>query len=187
MTIATGETLPDATLKLITPEGTKDVTTAEYFGGRKIVMFGVPGAFTPTCSKNHLPGFLENRDAILARGVDAIAVLAVNDHFVMKAWAEQSGSAGKIDSLSDGNATFVKAMGLDIGRQRRRHGHALQALLDDRRGRRGQAAQSRNPARPGDRFRRRPHSRTALSERRAAPRWPPCPTPRQAAPSWASA
>jgi glutaredoxin/glutathione-dependent peroxiredoxin len=106
--------LPDATFKMMTADGAKDVTTAEYFGGRKVVVFAVPGAFTPTCSNNHLPGYLENRDAILSRGVDRIAVIAVNDHHVMKAWAGSTGGEGKIDFLADGNGDFVKAIGLDV-------------------------------------------------------------------------
>jgi peroxiredoxin len=113
MTITAGEKLPDATLKLAAPDGARDVGVSEYFGGRKVVLFGVPGAFTPTCSNNHLPGFLDNRDAILAKGVDSIAVIAVNDHHVMAAWARFSGGEGKIDFLADGNGDFIKAMGLD--------------------------------------------------------------------------
>jgi len=114
MTIAVGSKLPEGSIKQVTPEGTKDVTATDYFGGRKIVLFAVPGAFTPTCSNNHLPGFVENRDAILAKGVDAIAVLAVNDPFVMGAWSRFTGAEGKIDFLADGGATFTKALGLDI-------------------------------------------------------------------------
>ncbi|MBO6719016.1 MAG: peroxiredoxin [Rhizobiaceae bacterium] len=112
MTIAVGEKLPEATLKRVTPDGAKDVSTAEFFGGRKIVLFGVPGAFTPTCSNSHLPGFIENRDAILAKGVDAVAVVSVNDHHVMTAWARFTGAEGRIEFLADGNGTFIDAMGL---------------------------------------------------------------------------
>lgn len=111
--IAEGEKLPEATLKLVTEDGSRDVTTAEFFGGRKVVLFGVPGAFTPTCSNNHLPGFIDNYDAILARGVDQIAVVSVNDQWVMKAWARFSGAEGRIAFLADGNGTFVRAVGLD--------------------------------------------------------------------------
>jgi peroxiredoxin len=114
MTISVGDKLPEGTLKRVTPDGAKDVTAAEFFGGRKIVMFGVPGAFTPTCSNSHLPGFIENRDAILAKGVDAIAVLAVNDHHVMTAWARFTGAENKIEFLADGNGTFTDAMGLAV-------------------------------------------------------------------------
>ncbi|MBN9037177.1 MAG: peroxiredoxin [Rhizobiales bacterium] len=113
MTISAGDKLPEATLKIATADGPKEVGVGSYFGGRKVVLFGVPGAFTPTCSNNHLPGYLENRDAILRKGVDAIAVVAVNDPFVMGAWARASGGEGKIDYLSDGNGDFARAMGLD--------------------------------------------------------------------------
>ncbi len=113
MMIAEGEKLPEATLKLVTEDGSQDVTTTELFGGRKVVLFGVPGAFTPTCSNNHLPGFIENHDAILDRGIDAIAVVSVNDQHVMRAWARFSGGEGKIEFLADGNGTFTRAIGLD--------------------------------------------------------------------------
>ena len=113
MTISVGDKLPDATFKTITADGTKELTTTDVFSGKKVVLFGVPGAFTPTCSNNHLPGYLENHDAILARGVDTIAVVAVNDHHVMGAWARFSGGEGKLLYLADGNGDFVKAIGLD--------------------------------------------------------------------------
>lgn len=113
MTIAAGEKLPDATFKTMTADGPNDLTTADIFAGKKVVLFGVPGAFTPTCSNNHLPGYLENFDAIKARGVDTIAVVATNDHHVMGAWARFSGGEGKLLYLADGNGTFVKAAGLD--------------------------------------------------------------------------
>ena len=108
MTISVGDKLPDATFKTMTADGAKDMTTAEIFAGKKVVLFGVPGAFTPTCSNNHLPGYLENHDAILARGVDTIAVVAVNDIHVMGAWARFTGGEGKILFLADGNGDFVK-------------------------------------------------------------------------------
>jgi peroxiredoxin len=114
MPIAPGDRLPDATFKVPTPEGVKDLTTADVFAGKTVVLFGVPGAFTPTCSNNHLPGFLENADAIKAKGVDTIAVVSVNDHHVMKAWAAHSGAGDKILFLADGVASFVKGTGLDI-------------------------------------------------------------------------
>jgi peroxiredoxin len=110
--ISVGDKLPQATLKRVTPDGADNIDTGDYFAGRTVVLFGVPGAFTPTCSNNHLPGFLENRDAILAKGVDAIAVVAVNDHHVMRAWARFSGGEGQIDFLADGNGTFTQALGL---------------------------------------------------------------------------
>lgn len=114
MTIKIGERLPDATFKSKTDEGVSNITSDELFKGKKVVLFGVPGAFTPTCSMNHLPGYLENRDAILGRGVDTIAVVAVNDPHVMGAWAKATNGEGKILYLSDGNATFTKAVGLEI-------------------------------------------------------------------------
>ena len=113
MTISIGDRLPNASFKVMTEDGAKTLTTDEIFAGKKIVMFGVPGAFTPTCSNNHLPGYLENHDAILARGVDTIAVLAVNDHHVMAAWARFTGAEGKILFLADGSGEFVKKIGLD--------------------------------------------------------------------------
>ncbi len=113
MTISVGDKLPDTTFKTMTPDGAKPITTAEIFAGKKVVLFAVPGAFTPTCSNNHLPGYLENRDAILARGVDTIAVVAVNDVHVMGAWARFTGGEGKILYLADGNGDFAKAIGLD--------------------------------------------------------------------------
>lgn len=114
MTIDVGQTLPDATFKVSGPDGFANTTVADIFGGKKVVLFGVPGAFTPTCSMNHLPGFIENADAIRAKGVDVIAVVSVNDHHVMKAWAKASGGEGKIAFLADGSGYFVKAAGLDL-------------------------------------------------------------------------
>jgi peroxiredoxin len=114
MTISVGDTIPEATFKTKTDEGRSDVTTEALFRGRKVVLFGVPGAFTPTCSLNHLPGYLENRDTILERGVDEIAVVAVNDWHVMGAWADKTGGAGKIRFLSDWDASFTKALGLEM-------------------------------------------------------------------------
>lgn len=113
MTIAVGQTLPDATFTTMTADGPSTLTTADIFSGKKVVLFGVPGAFTPTCSNNHLPGYLENHDAILAKGVDTIAVVAVNDVFVMSAWARFTGGEGKIVYLADGSGDFARAAGLD--------------------------------------------------------------------------
>ena len=114
MTISVGDRLPDTKFKTMTADGAKEVSTADVFSGKKVVLFAVPGAFTPTCSNNHLPGYLENHDAILARGVDTIAVLAVNDVHVMGAWARFSGGEDKILYLADGSGDFVKAVGLDM-------------------------------------------------------------------------
>lgn len=114
MTIKVGDKLPNATFKVKTSDGVKDVTTDEVFKGKKVVLFAVPGAFTPTCSLNHLPGFLDNYDAIITKGVDTIAVTAVNDVFVMDAWAESTGAKDKILFLSDGSANFAKAAGFEL-------------------------------------------------------------------------
>ncbi len=114
MTISIGDRLPQASFKEKTADGVVDVSTDDLFKGKRVVVFAVPGAFTPTCNLNHLPGYLENRDAILSRGIDDIAVIAVNDVHVMGAWAQNSGGAGKIHFLADGNAAFTKEVGLDI-------------------------------------------------------------------------
>ena len=114
MTIAVGESLPNVTLTLVTPDGPKPVATKDYFAGKTVVLFGLPGAFTPTCHKNHLPGFVANEPAFKAKGVDAIAMTSVNDPFVLAAWAEASGSGGRVDFLADGSAVFAKAVGLDL-------------------------------------------------------------------------
>ena len=116
MTIAVGEKLPDVTFKTMTADGAKDIKGNKIFAGKKVVLFGVPGAFTPTCSNNHLPGYLENHDAILARGVDTIAVVSVNDVHVMGAWARFSGGEGKILYLADGSGDFAKATGMELDR-----------------------------------------------------------------------
>lgn len=113
MTIALGEKIPAAKLKEKTAEGVVDIDIVDFLKGKTVVLFGLPGAFTPTCSLNHLPGFLENRDAFRAKGVDEIAVVSVNDHHVMGAWAKASGGEGKIRYLADGNAAFTKALGLE--------------------------------------------------------------------------
>ena len=114
MTIAVGDKLPEATFKVRTPDGLKDVTTQELTAGKKVVLFAVPGAFTPTCHAKHMPSYLENLDALKAKGVDAVACVAVNDAFVLDAWGKAAGSDGKVMLLSDGNATFTKAVGLDF-------------------------------------------------------------------------
>jgi peroxiredoxin len=114
MTIKAGDALPSAVFTFIGTDGPKSTTTDEVFKGRKVVLFGVPGAFTPTCSMNHLPGFLSHAEAFKAKGIDAIAVVSVNDAFVMNAWAKQTEADGKITFLADGNGTFTKALGLTL-------------------------------------------------------------------------
>ncbi|MGK0168476.1 MAG: peroxiredoxin [Gammaproteobacteria bacterium] len=114
MTIAVGQKIPSATLTQMTDDGPKPITTDDLFGGKKVVLFAVPGAFTPTCSASHLPGFLANADAISAKGVDTVACVSVNDVFVMKAWGESQGVGAKVMMLADGAGDFAKAMGLEF-------------------------------------------------------------------------
>lgn len=113
MSIQVGDHLPQATFRVNGPEGPQARTTDDIFKGRRVVLVGVPGAFTPACHKSHLPGFVAKQAEIRARGVDAIAVTAVNDVFVLDAWAKASGAEG-IEFLADGNAEFSKATGLDL-------------------------------------------------------------------------
>ncbi len=108
MPISVGDRIPDASLYVLSETGLQTRATNEIFAGRKIVLVGMPGAFTPTCHRNHLPGFIENRDAILERGIDEIIVLATNDAYVMAAWAEATGAKNRMSFLSDGNAEFVQ-------------------------------------------------------------------------------
>src|SRR5438552_3650701 len=115
MAIKAGDTLPlDLKLKEMGEGGPKDVTVGEIFKGRRVVLFAVPGAFTPTCSMKHLPGFLEQARAIRAKGVDEIVCLSVNDAFVMGAWGKANDSAGKVRMLADGNGEFTRAVGLAL-------------------------------------------------------------------------
>ncbi|GGA72687.1 peroxiredoxin [Nitratireductor aestuarii] len=114
MTIAIGQSIPDVKIKKVAGDGAEDVNTAEFFAGRKVVLFAVPGAFTPTCTNNHLPGFVENYDAFKSRGIDDVAVLAVNDVHVMRAWARFTGAEDKLVFLADGNADFARALGLTL-------------------------------------------------------------------------
>jgi glutaredoxin/glutathione-dependent peroxiredoxin len=114
MTIKVGDRLPQATFTVMTADGPAPRTTDEFFKGRKVILFGVPGAFTPTCHRNHLPGFIENADAIKAKGVAEIAVTATNDVFVMNAWSKDTKADGKVTFLADGSASFAKAAGLDL-------------------------------------------------------------------------
>lgn len=114
MTIAVGDSLPAATLVRMTENGPEKVETKDYFAGRRIALFSVPGAFTPTCSAKHLPGFIDKADALKAKGVDEVAGTAVNDAFVMGAWGKSAGADGKVTLLADGNADFVKALGLEM-------------------------------------------------------------------------
>jgi peroxiredoxin len=112
MTIKVGDKIPSVTLKHLAADGMQDLSTDSVFGGKKIVMFSVPGAYTPTCSAKHLPGYVQNLGAFKAMGVE-VACLAVNDPFVMKSWGETHNASG-IAMLPDGNATFTKALGLEM-------------------------------------------------------------------------
>jgi peroxiredoxin len=114
MTIQVGDRLPQTTFRVMSAEGPAPKTTDDVFKGRKVVLIGVPGAFTPTCHRNHLPGFVTHADAIKAKGVDAIAVTAVNDVFVMDAWAKAADANGAVEFLADGNGDFAKAVGLAL-------------------------------------------------------------------------
>jgi peroxiredoxin (alkyl hydroperoxide reductase subunit C) len=114
MTIKAGDAIPSAKLMQATAEGPKEVDTAELFAGKTAVLFGVPGAFTPTCSAKHLPGFVTNAGALKAKGVDLIACMAVNDAFVMGAWGKDQGVGENVVMLADGSANFTKALGLEL-------------------------------------------------------------------------
>ncbi|MFQ5774710.1 MAG: peroxiredoxin [Kiloniellaceae bacterium] len=114
MTIKVGDRIPSVTLYHMTKDGPAPITTDDVFKGRKVVLFALPGAFTPTCSAKHLPGFVEKADRIKAKGVDTIACLSVNDAFVMDAWGKNQGVGDKILMLADGSAELTKAMGLEL-------------------------------------------------------------------------
>lgn len=114
MTIQIGDNVPDVVFKTMTSSGASDMPSAEVFSGKKVVLFAVPGAFTPTCHGSHLPGFIKHFDALKAKGVDTVACTGVNDVFVFGAWAKASGADDKILFLSDGNGDFAKAVGMDI-------------------------------------------------------------------------
>src|SRR6516164_5658301 len=114
MSIAVGDKVPDVEVKTMGPEGPQSVKTGEVLGTGKVVLFAVPGAFTPGCSKIHLPGYVQHGDELKAKGVSTIACVAVNDPWVMQAWADAQGATGKIVMLADGNGEFTRAMGLDV-------------------------------------------------------------------------
>ncbi len=114
MTIKVGDTIPSMKLMVATADGPKEISTDEIFKGKKVVLFAVPGAFTPTCSAKHLPGFIQHADDLKAKGVDTIACIAVNDAFVMGAWGKDQGTGDKILMLADGAAAFAKAIGLEL-------------------------------------------------------------------------
>jgi peroxiredoxin len=111
MPIREGEKIPAVTVKTT---DMKNITTEQLFGGKKVVIFAVPGAFTPTCSEQHLPGYVKHAEAIRAKGVDEILCVSVNDAFVMGAWGKDRGAEGKVKMIADGNGDFAKALGLDF-------------------------------------------------------------------------
>src|SRR5487761_1612202 len=114
MAIKAGDRMPSGVLKVMTKDGPKDVATDDLFRGKKVVLFSVPGAFTPTCDAKHLPGFVQLADQIRAKGVDTIACMAVNDVFVMNAWGKASGAGDKVTMLADGNGDYATALGLTL-------------------------------------------------------------------------
>jgi glutaredoxin/glutathione-dependent peroxiredoxin len=114
MTISVGDKLPSTILKFLGPDGVKDINVEEHFSNKKIVLFSVPGAFTPTCSAKHLPGFVEYSNDIISKGIDEIICISVNDPFVMNAWEKDQNSKGKVSLLADGNGEFTEALGLSF-------------------------------------------------------------------------
>lgn len=114
MTIKVGDSIPDAKFTVMGADGPTARTTADIFKGKKVALFAVPGAYTPTCHNNHMPGFVDRIDELKAKGIDAIACTAVNDVFVLENWSKDTGAAGKIEMLADGSGDFAKSIGLDI-------------------------------------------------------------------------
>ena len=133
--IKVGDRIPSVNAaRQVTQIGVQEVTTEEFFKGKKVALFAVPGAFTPTCSAKHLPSFIENADALKKKGVDTIACVSVNDAFVMRAWGEHNNTTGKVTMLADGNGDFARALGVEadmskngMGRRSRRYS----MLVDD--------------------------------------------------------
>ena len=116
MAIKVGDRVPSVTLRYLGPEGVKAVESAEFFGGRRVVLFGLPGAYTRTCSSRHLPGYVTHAAELQAKGVDEIACLSVNDAFVMNAWGKEHGAPGKVVMLGDGSAEWTRGLGLELDR-----------------------------------------------------------------------
>jgi peroxiredoxin len=114
MTIQVGDKIPTATLKYLGPEGPKDISTDELFGGKKVALFAVPGAFTPTCSQRHLPGYVEKESDLKAKGIDQIVCVSVNDAFVMGAWGKSQNVGDKVLMLADGSGDFTRALGIEL-------------------------------------------------------------------------
>jgi peroxiredoxin len=114
MTIKVGDKIPQSTFKYQTSEGPKEISSAELFGGKKVALFAVPGAFTPTCSQRHLPGYVDKAAQLTAKGVDTIACVSVNDAFVMGAWGKDQKTEGKVMMLADGSGDFTRAVDLEL-------------------------------------------------------------------------
>jgi len=114
MTIVVGEQMPQVNFTTMTEEGPQPVTPSELFAGKKVALFSVPGAFTPTCSLKHLPGFVQQCETLLEKGIDTVCCMSVNDVFVMDAWGKSQGADGKVLMLADGNGEFTKAIGLEL-------------------------------------------------------------------------
>ena len=114
MSVEVGDRVPEATFKLLSTEGMQNVSTADVFDGKKVVVFAVPGAFTPTCSDVHLPGFIDGAGEMKSKGADSVACIAVNDAFVLSAWRKARGIPDDIQLLADGNGEFTRAMGLEL-------------------------------------------------------------------------
>ena len=117
MTIKVGDRLPSVTLRYLTPEGVQAVSSDEFFRGKKVAVFGLPGAYTRTCSSRHLPGYVTNAATLKQKGIDAIACMSVNDAFVMDAWGKEHGAPGKVVMLGDGSCEFTEALGLTVDRR----------------------------------------------------------------------
>ena len=143
MPIAVGDKVPDVKIKTMADGKMQDVSTGELFAGKKAVLFAVPGAFTPTCSMQHLPGFITHAKDIKAKGVDLIACISVNDAFVMDAWGKDKGAGDDVMMLADGNAEFAKAMGLEMDGKGIGFGTRSQRYVGDDRQRRDQGAERR--------------------------------------------
>jgi peroxiredoxin len=114
MSIKVGDKMPQGQFMRMGPNGPEPMSSDELFKGKKVVLFSVPGAFTPTCSAKHLPGFVQSHDAIKAKGIDTIACMAVNDVFVMSAWGKSASADGKVVMLADGNGEYARALGLEL-------------------------------------------------------------------------
>ena len=134
MTIKVGDKVPSVTLRYLGPDGPQSVSSDDFFRGKKVALFGVPGAYTRTCSARHLPGYVNHADEIKAKGVDTIACIAVNDHFVMGAWGKEHKADGKLVMLGDGSGDFTRAIGLELDRVKEGMGIRTQRysmLVDD--------------------------------------------------------